>query len=651
MFTTIVVGLDGSQPADAAADVALWLAELCQAQVIFVSVIEEQPRYVSAHEEAASEDAEARAYFRALHDRWERQATQRGVTARSATLAGHEAQQILQYVADAQADLLVMGHAGHSAVWEGALGGTAHQLLQRAPCSALVVRGHEGRRERISSLAVALDGSPVGWEAFERALDLAALSRRPLTVISVVERAPTSGALDPNASGVLGVRERPAAMPPRSTAPASTASSWAEMLAQAQARAVGRAARLGVSLDLVLVDGPVSDALTRVTAEREISLLILGATGHERPWSATAGGTARKVAEEAQCAVLLARPGAAALTVAEVMRPASVTLRSDQPLLDALTLLLDGEARLLPVTDAQGILLGILTLTTLVNRLRPALSARQAHSVDETRAMMERLLAGRLVREAMIMRAQTVRPEAALPVAARFLISHRLTRAPVVDETRRLLGILSEQEIIHALTAHSREALSDTTAATPAMGVEPERFGSLAEPATSAPDAVSERRDAAAPLTVASIVDRNTPVIAWDASADDALALVGDAPQGLALVVDLEGHYAGVIDEQSALARAFPGDEAWPSALARLLGRSPRLTGTSGAGHMEEPITTRALTQRSAPTFAPDLPITDALARMLSGDTVADAGVALAPDGRPIGVVWRQTALRALIRG
>ena len=39
MFTTIVVGLDGSQPADAAADVALWLAELCQAQVTFVSVI------------------------------------------------------------------------------------------------------------------------------------------------------------------------------------------------------------------------------------------------------------------------------------------------------------------------------------------------------------------------------------------------------------------------------------------------------------------------------------------------------------------------------------------------------------------------------------------------------------------------------------
>lgn len=630
MFTTIVVALDGSQPADAAADVALWLAELCQAQVIFVSVIEEQPRYVSAHEEAASENAAARDYFSALHARWERQATQRGIVARSVMLAGHEAQQILRYAAEAQADLLMLGHAGHSAVWEGALGGTAQQLLLRAPCSALVVRGQAGRRERIGALAVALDGSPIGWEAFNRALDLAALSHRPLTVISVVERAPTGGGDDPNTSGVLGVRERPTAI----TRPASSAPSWAEMLAQAQARAVGRAARLGVSLELVTVEGPVSDALVRTTREREISLLILGATGHERPWSVTAGGTARKVVEEARCAVLLARPGTVALTVANVMRPATITLRPEQPLIDALTLLLDGEARLLPVTDAHGGLLGILTLTTLVNRLRPALNARQTRGTEETRAVLERLLAGQLIRDAMITRVQTVRPEASLPVAARFLISHRLTRAPVVDDARLLLGILSEQEIIHALTAHSREAMPGTA------------------PTAPVPEAATEpRAPASISITVASVVDRSVPVIAWDTPIDDALAVVGRAAHGLAVVVDLEGRYAGIIDEQSALARALPRDEEWPSALARLLGRAPLLTGRGSAGHIEEPITTRALIQRSAPTFTPDQPIADALARMISGESAADAGVALAPDGRPIGVVWRQTALRALIRG
>jgi nucleotide-binding universal stress UspA family protein/CBS-domain-containing membrane protein len=632
MFTTIVVALDGSRPADAAADVALWLAKLSQAQVIFVSVIEEQPRYVSVHEEAASENASARDYFSALHARWERQALLHGVAARSVTLTGHEAQRILRYAADSQADLLVMGHAGHSAVWEGALGGTAQQLLLRAPCSALVVRAHEGRRERIGPLAVALDGSPVGWEAFDRALDLAALSRHSLTVISVVERAPTSGADDPNASGVLSVRERPTV----TAGPVSSMSmpGWMEMLAQAQARAVGRAARLGVSLELVTIEGPVSDALVRATREREISLLILGATGHERPWSATAGGTARKVAEEARCAVLLARPGTAASTVADVMRSATVTLRPDQPLLDALTLLLDGEARLLPVTDAQGILLGILTLTTLVNRLRPALSGRQSHSPEDMRAMMERLLDGRLIRDAMITRVQTVRPETPLPIAARFLISHRLTRAPVVDDARRLLGILSEQEIIHALTAHGREAES------------------ASEPAAITQEAATEpHAPTTSGITVASVVDRSVPVIAWDTPIDDALSVVGGAARGLAVVVDLEGRYAGVIDEHSTLARTMPRDEAWPGALARLLGRASLLAGRGGASHIEEPITTRALTQRSIPTFTPDQPVADALARMISGESVSDAGVALAPDGRPIGVVWRQTALRALIRG
>ncbi len=34
---------------------------------------------------------------------------------------------------------------------------------------------------------------------------------------------------------------------------------------------------------------------------------FLGATGHEHPWSSTTGGTARKVANEVPCAVLLVR--------------------------------------------------------------------------------------------------------------------------------------------------------------------------------------------------------------------------------------------------------------------------------------------------------------------------------------------------------
>lgn len=645
MFTRMVVGLDGSRPADEAAEVALMLSGESGAEVIFASVIEELPPYVSSHEEINAESADARTYYGSLHARWLEQARQRGVPARSALLQGHEAHELLRFVGAERADLLLIGYAGHSTAWENALGGTANQLLLRAPCSVLVTRSRAGWTGRFGALAVGLDGSPVGWDAFDVALAIATRTRAPLMVISVTEQsgpslpAPTLATSGGNTDDTGETKNAVT----RATGPLTQpriSSLWSRM----QARAVARATSAGVSLELATLDGSATDALIRMVRERDIDLLILGATGHERPWNPTAGGTARKVAEEAPCAVMLVRPAGAALTAADVMEPVTTTVEPETPLTEILSLLLDGETRLVNVTNQQGAFMGLLTLTTLVNWLRPALNKAYGPASDAAgaRQAMERLLDSHVAREAMITHAQTIQPTAPLYLAARFLIGRHLTRAPVVDVHQRLLGVISEQNIVRALTSQRDQTGRDSSAET-------------ASSKLPVGEAKGERELTIAG-TVAALLDRAIPFLLRSAPVEETLEAVARAPRGLVLIVDDEGRYVGVIDERGVLQRALPvanDPGAWQVALTRLLAGSPG--GALAAkwrrpGSSTEPMTTASLVQHAIPTFTLDTPVTDALASMIATHE-SDCGVALTADQKPIGVLWRQSALRAVIRG
>jgi nucleotide-binding universal stress UspA family protein len=54
--------------------------------------------------------------------------------------AGHPAQEIVRAADDRGADLIVVGHSGHSWVWGRFLGGTAEKVSRHAVCSVLIVR-------------------------------------------------------------------------------------------------------------------------------------------------------------------------------------------------------------------------------------------------------------------------------------------------------------------------------------------------------------------------------------------------------------------------------------------------------------------------------------------------------------------------------
>ena len=625
MFTRIVVGIDGSHTAEIAAQAAISLAVQARAEVHLVSVIEEQPQYVAAREASARESADARAYFTHAQEELLRMAAQRNVTANARTLVGHEARQLLTYLTEAQADLLVIGFAGHSALWGSALGGTAHQLARHAPCSVLVVRA-QSPTTTFARLAVALDGSPLGWEAFAVGLELAHDAQRTLNVLSVVEGIAPSSQSTSHAMGA-----------------SASGSNWQSFLLTAQARATARAVAAGVATEVTTRLAPVSEALVNAANELDLDALILGATGNERPWNQVAGATAMKVVEEAPCAVLLVRPQRRGAYVRESMTLPQRVARPETPLADALATLLAGDVRLVPVVADNNTLLGVLTLGTLLRRIDPALATHLAglHTADHVRRHVERVVAGHTVGDTMLTRPYVVQPQTPLDVAGRYLTTHRITRAPVVDTTRHLVGMLSERDVITTLLA-----IRSAPEKRPLIGATEE---SVEIPA---PLSATDATDVGAGMPTAQhVMEVGVPLAPESASLDEMIQAVQAAPGGIAFVVDADGRVRGLLDERVLLEFAFPAlSPRWGMALLHQVAIWPAQTFAALRSHPDEPVTATRVMRPATPTMPAETPLPEALARMMAVQPY-DVAIITTPDGKPLGLLRRHTALRALTRG
>jgi len=631
MFTSIVVGVDGSAPSTAAAQTAIALAQRFNGHLHLVSVIEEVPRYVAVREEAAREEDEARQYFGSCQQKLAREAGRAGVPVTQRILSGHEAQQLLAYVVAVQADVLVIGHAGHSGVWGTALGSTATQLLRRAASSVLVVRAHD-QGGHIARVGIALDGSPLGWEAFETALELARGTGQPLTVLSALEHSSTTVRPMESSNYPAGYLR----LGNSTTGPLTAdAESVQRFMLHVQARATSRAATLGVPVDVSMRTGPASDVLVRGARDSRLDLFVVGATGHERPWSSTTGATAMKIAEEAPCAVMVVRPRARATreTAGEAMQAAPLSVSTRTPLTDVLALLLDGGMRLVPVVHADDRLAGIITLGSLLRSIDPAFATHLSmlHTTAAMRDHLERHIAGRTAGEMMIARPFSVRSDTPLAAVGRYLTTHHITRAPVVDEHQHLLGVISERDVIQNIVSieHHLQEPGDSSA----------------KP-SGTPDAAEMPPDTGE-VTAGSLADRAVPAVMASASGDEVIRALHAHERGVVIVIDESGRLLGVIDELALVRRALPDDgHRWASGIFRLL---PRGTQPLAQRHGEEPLTAESLMRPPDTILPADMPLGNALASLMSSGSMS-IGVVVDRD-RPIGILTRHAALRALVRG
>jgi nucleotide-binding universal stress UspA family protein len=140
MYRRILVGLDGSEGSRRALDCALDLAELTGAALHALSVEEHLPAFAGTVGEVQDAQRFANQYFRGIHEEAAALAARRGRALTHEIVPGHVAQTLMRVAREGGFDLIILGHAGHSALAHLFLGSTADRVVEHAQCAVLIVR-------------------------------------------------------------------------------------------------------------------------------------------------------------------------------------------------------------------------------------------------------------------------------------------------------------------------------------------------------------------------------------------------------------------------------------------------------------------------------------------------------------------------------
>jgi nucleotide-binding universal stress UspA family protein len=139
MFGKILHANDGSEHAFRALALALAIAKQNRSDLHIVCV-EEIPYLPEFMEEVRESTGRAARYFHAVLQRARNMAKQSGVDVHTHVLAGHPVRDIVRLASEIEADLLVIGATGHSAMYERMIGSRADRIVQLAQCPVLVVK-------------------------------------------------------------------------------------------------------------------------------------------------------------------------------------------------------------------------------------------------------------------------------------------------------------------------------------------------------------------------------------------------------------------------------------------------------------------------------------------------------------------------------
>lgn len=148
----------------------------------------------------------------------------------------------------------------------------------------------------------------------------------------------------------------------------------------------------------------------------------------------------------------------AEMKVSDVMTTPVLTTQPDVPLKEAaLTLVREGISGL-PVVDAEGRVIGVLSEADVIAKegVQPRKGGFLSWLLEPSDAWLEGRLAARTVGEAMSAPAVTITPNRPLAAAATRMIDERVNRLPVVDG-ERLVGIVSRADLVRAFVRTDAE--------------------------------------------------------------------------------------------------------------------------------------------------------------------------------------------------
>jgi nucleotide-binding universal stress UspA family protein len=137
-FQKVMVGYDGSKPADKAVEVAFTLAESTDCKVLVFSVARPPEPATRVEVDAMLDDG--REHFEESFKRISKSAEERGVRLETGIAVGHPIQQIVHRAEADHVDLIILGRRGMSRFEKMLVGSTSEKVLRYAHCPVMVVR-------------------------------------------------------------------------------------------------------------------------------------------------------------------------------------------------------------------------------------------------------------------------------------------------------------------------------------------------------------------------------------------------------------------------------------------------------------------------------------------------------------------------------
>ncbi len=212
------------------------------------------------------------------------------VTLTQKILVGHAAHQIVKEAGDSDADLIVLGAKGHTAIGRILLGSVSDDVATHAACSVLVVRaGSEHSEGKPYCVTIGYDGSQRSEAALHQ---FSQFNWGPTTRANVLTVVPIVR--------FFGKDVLPETLLRRTE--------QHEIAAQATAQATQRIAPSGADVGSAVIEMEhVGEAIVSFANERGSDLVVVGDTGLSGISRMLLGSVSRYVLRHADCSVWIAR--------------------------------------------------------------------------------------------------------------------------------------------------------------------------------------------------------------------------------------------------------------------------------------------------------------------------------------------------------
>lgn len=132
-----------------------------------------------------------------------------------------------------------------------------------------------------------------------------------------------------------------------------------------------------------------------------------------------------------------------AVLARDLMTTPVLSLPSDSRLLDAWTIMSHKGFHHLPITSLHGTLVGMLSYQDLLRHVPELITS------EDTRQASHKHVA-----EVMTSRVISATPTTEIREIARVMLEERIHAVPILDQNRRLVGILSTQDLLHGIATH-----------------------------------------------------------------------------------------------------------------------------------------------------------------------------------------------------